>query len=158
MQLKISTDRVLILFVLISQAPSMKYQCTFLLVCALCKHCWSCTLEGNETCGSKCDYTDWAYDADCRRMSLTAVPRECCMSQTLDLRHNQITVINDGDFARYSDIIYLDIEMNSMTDISPSAFHGNSKLDTIYAQFNLLTFIHKNNFAGTTVFYNLTFC
>ncbi|XP_071804771.1 uncharacterized protein [Asterias amurensis] len=131
-----------------NMAPSMKYQFSILLLCALFNSSWSCTIEGNKTCGSTCDYTDWAYDADCRRLSLTAVPRECCMCQTVDLRHNQITVLNDGDFAEYSDITDLVIEMNSMTDISPFAFNDNSRLDTLYAQFNLLTIIHTNNFAG----------
>ncbi|XP_033640458.1 leucine-rich repeat-containing protein 15-like [Asterias rubens] len=130
-------------------ALSIKYQCTVLIIaCALCNSCWSCTIEGNKTCGSTCDYTDWAYDADCRRLSLTAVPRECCMCQTVDLRHNQIAALNDGDFAGYSDITYLDIEMNSMTNISRFAFNSNSRLDTLYAQFNLLTIIYTNNFAG----------
>ena len=82
---------------------------------------------------------------DCSNLHLTYVPRKMPTSTThLTLSHNRITNLTCGIFAKFRNLIYLDISNNTLKKLDINSFNGLNKLQVLNISSNYLS--SKNSF------------
>ncbi|XP_046570337.1 toll-like receptor 4 [Haliotis rubra] len=95
---------------------------------------WPCTCHHN----IKGEVT-----VDCSNKNLTSVPQDIPITtQHLDLKHNNITILENNTFLELSLLRDLDLSFNSLTQLERSALHGLGSLERLYLASNHL---HLNN-------------
>lgn len=99
-------------------------------------------------CNITCIYVSWAFDANCKKRNLEAVPQECWQAKMLDLRDNKIVRVVANVFESFRNLLFVDLEDNGITALDTNAFVGNDGVRQIYLQSNHLESIRRGTFTG----------
>eukprot|EP00058_Branchiostoma_floridae_P003934 XP_002589422.1 hypothetical protein BRAFLDRAFT_77868 [Branchiostoma floridae] len=95
-------------------------------------------------CSSSCS----SY-CECRYMSLTTVPQDLPTYITeLYLSNNALTTLNQSDFSRYSNLLFLYLQSNQISEINSGAFCNLTSLAFLYINNNQLTSLTADMFMG----------
>ncbi|XP_078674643.1 uncharacterized protein LOC144912786 [Branchiostoma floridae x Branchiostoma belcheri] len=77
---------------------------------------------------------------NCANFHLTSIPQNLPKTiSILGLKNNQITTISQSEFARYENLIELDLNTNLITNIHNDTFSNLPRLQTLYLHINKIT-------------------
>lgn len=101
-------------------------------------------------CGLECDYVPSQLRFSCTGISLTCIPKPCCIdrTRTLDLSINNITTVGPLAFQSFPNLNTLDLKLNSIQVLSPWAFQGLRYLQTLDLRGNRLEILRAGVFEG----------
>ncbi|XP_078674644.1 uncharacterized protein LOC144912787 [Branchiostoma floridae x Branchiostoma belcheri] len=86
---------------------------------------------------------------NCANFHLTSIPQNLPKTiSILGLKNNQITTVSQSEFARYGNLIELDLNTNLITNIHNDTFSNLPRLQTLYLHDNKITKIHSSAFSN----------
>ncbi|XP_035677289.1 leucine-rich repeat and immunoglobulin-like domain containing-NOGO receptor-interacting protein 4 [Branchiostoma floridae] len=98
---------------------------------------------------SPCDTCSYLSSCYCLDKDLRSVPQDLPISViNLYLNRNAIVSLNQSDFSRYTNIIYIDLSRNNLTRIIIGTFSNLPKLYRLDLYFNQITCIQPGSFSN----------